>query len=655
MSERSLILATSGNDGVKTWSWRDNKLYGRDHFNEEIGARCLRFNHNGQVLVSAGENGAITLRHSSGQKLGQLIDKSASSNSLSSSLSNNNDENMYGNNTSMQQQQQQQQQHSNTIMPQINAVSFSSGSRYLACGGTDRIVKVWDLKKRSIIRNFKNHTSAVTCVEFSRDGDKYIGSGSSNGEIVLYNVVTGKLALTLSSSKNHNDMSLHDSFSNSSNRSTSTTSLSFSNLDRRLLASSSSDGMVCIWDITETETRALREGYGGLHSAPTSEVTFSPISPSIFASVGYDKRLLLVDHEGGGNVITEIHTRSPLTCCSFLPGGQQIAVGTTDGGFLSYDLRRMGSGASAIPLIDVDVHAPVEVSCIEAQPATAMITSQLTSSQSKLKRRERESTPAIVNREKPKRIQENNNPSMIVKPPISKVVVADEQPIVEIEKARKPPQQKETYHLQQEEEVVPRAPSTELSFDRNPIVPSTLKVSSNVASVTKNRKVTFAATTRRTTTANGNNDFQERNEEDEKVVEVAPRKSIDHKVFENKHATILPNNNLLNVNNQRREIIYEKTETMTKKTTVADSTTSNTTTSSTNNEDLRELLDEAVDNITRTVHKDVQNLHLELFRQFQIQITDMKGLLDEYTDKIKGLVDENDRLRKENILLRNVY
>ena len=51
MSERSLILATSGNDGVKTWSWRDNKLYGRDHFNEEIGARCLRFNHNGQVLV----------------------------------------------------------------------------------------------------------------------------------------------------------------------------------------------------------------------------------------------------------------------------------------------------------------------------------------------------------------------------------------------------------------------------------------------------------------------------------------------------------------------------------------------------------------------------------------------------------------------------
>ena len=75
----------------------------------------------------------------------------------------------------------------------------------------------------------------------------------------------------------------------------------------------------------------------------------------------------------------------------------------------------------------------------------------------------------------------------------------------------------------------------------------------------------------------------------------------------------------------------------------------------TNTEEIRELLDEAVDNITRNVHKDVQNLHLELFRQFQIQLSDMKSLLDEYTDKIKGLVEENDRLRKENILLRNVY
>ncbi len=64
---------------------------------------------------------------------------------------------------------------------------------------------------------------------------------------------------------------------------------------------------------------------------------------------------------------------------------------------------------------------------------------------------------------------------------------------------------------------------------------------------------------------------------------------------------------------------------------------------------------DAVDTITRNVHKDVQNLHLELLRQFQLQISDMRGLLDEYTDKIKNLVDENERLRKENILLRNVY
>ena len=105
-------------------------------------------------------------------------------------------------------------------------------------------------------------------------------------------------------------MNLHEPYASHGQRLNATTSLSFSNLDRRLLASSSSDGSVCIWDITQSDVRALREGYGGLHSAPTSEVSFSPVSPSIFASVGYDKRLLLVDHEGGGNVVTEIHARA---------------------------------------------------------------------------------------------------------------------------------------------------------------------------------------------------------------------------------------------------------------------------------------------------------------------------------------------------------
>ena len=504
------MIATSGNDGVKTWSWRDNKLFSRDYFDEESGACCLRFNHNGQVLVSAGENGVITLRHSSGQKLGQLIDKSPPTVNIDNSYNhNNNPENMYGNNSGVREQQQQD---SKNLQPQINAVSFSSGSRYLACGGTDKIVKVWDLKKRSIIRNFKTHTASVTCVEFSRDGDKYIGSGSANGEIILYNVVTGKLALTLSSSANNSGIDLNNSLNNSqSGRFNSIrnaiTSLSFSNLDRRLLASSNSDGSVCIWDITESSTRALREGYGGLHSAPTSEVSFSPVNPSIFASVGYDKRLVLVDHESGGNVVSEIHVRSPLTCCCFLPGGQQIAVGTTDGGFLSYDLRRMGSGAASTPLIDVDIHAPVEVSCIEAQPATAMIASQLTSSQNRLQqRRKKETTPVIVNREKPEKQQSDINRKQQMPTPAKRPSLLEE-PTARKDKLED--LQKTTYS-----EEVPEAPSTaSTTLNRNKFTPPTHNSDSDTTLVSKNRKVTFAATTTTAaplTTKNFNsNDFNQ--------------------------------------------------------------------------------------------------------------------------------------------------
>lgn len=43
----------------------------------------------------------------------------------------------------------------------IASLCFSSGSRYLCTGGADRIVKVWDLKNKSLIRRFTVRAAAA--------------------------------------------------------------------------------------------------------------------------------------------------------------------------------------------------------------------------------------------------------------------------------------------------------------------------------------------------------------------------------------------------------------------------------------------------------------------------------------------------------------
>ena len=54
------------------------------------------------------------------------------------------------------------------------------------------------------------------------------------------------------------------------------------------------------------------------------------------------------------------------------------------------------------------------------------------------------------------------------------------------------------------------------------------------------------------------------------------------------------------------------------------------------------------------IRSDIQNMHLELLRQFQIQKMEIEGLLKEYTD-LKDVREENERLIEENRKLRLNY
>jgi hypothetical protein len=69
---------------------------------------------------------------------------------------------------------------------------------------------------------------------------------------------------------------------------------------------------------------------------------------------------------------------------------------------------------------------------------------------------------------------------------------------------------------------------------------------------------------------------------------------------------------------------------------------------------LESVVEDCLMNFRAGIRNDIQNMHLELLRQFQIQKMEIEGMLKRYTDT-KELREEVERLKEENERLRMNY
>ncbi|EEY60534.1 uncharacterized protein PITG_13253 [Phytophthora infestans T30-4] len=274
---------------------------------------CARYNHNGRILASSSVEGGICLNvASSGELLSRFFNPGEA-----------------------------------PANRRVNAVQFSSGSRFLASGGNDGCVRLWDLKTQETMQTYNISASVVTSVAFSGYKDEFIVGGSASGAISVCDVQTAETAgfLTVDPAHGvHKVMAIQ---------------ASPHPYARHTLGSTYSDGSVRVWDLS---TGQLKAEFVRQHEAPATSLTLSPVSKVLLATGGLDGRVIFYDTLQRKK-LRSLDLEQPVSSLALCADGKTLAVGTTTGVILVYDLR-----GAITPLFSTLVHETSGVHSLQFSP-----------------------------------------------------------------------------------------------------------------------------------------------------------------------------------------------------------------------------------------------------------------------------------------------
>jgi WD40 repeat protein len=143
----------------------------------------------------------------------------------------------------------------------VLSIALSPDGQTLVTGSDRTTVKFWDLASGECIKTLPDYNSHVWAVAFSPDG-KTLVTGSEDKTVKIWDVLTGKCLQTL---HEYSNSPLGDSYA-------SRIWLVAVNPDGQILASSSQDQRVRLWDVETGQCLRTLQGHTNL----VSSVTFAP-------------------------------------------------------------------------------------------------------------------------------------------------------------------------------------------------------------------------------------------------------------------------------------------------------------------------------------------------------------------------------------------
>lgn len=236
---------------------------------------------------------------------------------------------------------------------------FSPSGAFLATGGDDEIVVIWDLSTRSIVRSLEGHEAMVAACCFSPDSS-FLVSGGTGGDLKLWDARYGHGKCLLTRAEAHDLGVMGCDFSPQYEASSAQGTLH----SMYILASCGNDDFVRVWKVQVgmhcTITLCLvLEG----HSGNVMCCRFSPDGAAIVSAAG-DHRVILWDALTGQQLQQlEGHNRY-IPCCAFSTDGNTLATGSNDRTVLIWIIGEIGPA-------DADTSAGASLNETLSRPASS--------------------------------------------------------------------------------------------------------------------------------------------------------------------------------------------------------------------------------------------------------------------------------------------